>query len=64
MCDICLNSEGKIYKFKTYQPTTQTEEIHEVCFKCITKLVNKHFSLLNVLWGIKENENRIKKHFW
>jgi hypothetical protein len=48
-CDICLYPEGKIKKFIIYQPTTQKDEIHFVCEKCIKKLIEKHFSLLNVL---------------
>ena len=49
MCDICLHSEGQVKKFVTFQPTTQKEEIHFVCEKCINQLVNKYFSKVNML---------------
>ncbi len=48
-CDICLNPEGKMKTFTTYQPTHKKYEIHKVCEKCINRLVEKYFCLTNVL---------------
>ena len=48
-CDICLKPVGLIKKFKTFQPTKEVYEEHFVCKKCVNKLVEKYFSLVNVL---------------
>lgn len=48
-CDVCLNPEGVVKEFKTFQPTIQDYETHYVCAKCVNKLVEEYFSLVNVL---------------
>lgn len=48
-CDICLHPEGKIKKFKTYQPSKERYEEHFVCEKCIHQLVNNYFNISHVL---------------
>ena len=48
-CDICLHPVGVIKVFRTFQPTKDDYEEHFVCEKCVSKLVEKYFSLVNVL---------------
>jgi len=48
-CDICIKPVGKIIPFECFQPTENKTYTKYVCEKCIHRLVEKHFSLLNVL---------------